>query len=74
MTLSIHDQLTWVNLRANTMLSRVNQISMEDPNSRERVMHWIYGHIPTEREEVAWVSNPYVHIMKASPTFPTKVW
>uniref|UniRef100_M1DZG0 Putative plant transposon protein domain-containing protein n=1 Tax=Solanum tuberosum TaxID=4113 RepID=M1DZG0_SOLTU len=51
-----------------------SESEMEDPSSREHIMHWIAGYIATEREAVAWVSEPHVPITKTSLTFQAKVW
>ena len=40
---------------------------MEDPTSREGIMCWIACYIATEKEEVAWVSDPHVPITKGVP-------
>ncbi|KAK4713470.1 hypothetical protein R3W88_019377 [Solanum pinnatisectum] len=47
---------------------------MEDQTSRERIMRWIASYIAMEKKAAAWVCDSYVHITKASLTFPAKVW
>ncbi|KAH0720142.1 hypothetical protein KY284_005172 [Solanum tuberosum] len=51
-----------------------SETEMEDPTSRERVMHWIVSLIASEGENAVWVKGTQVQITKASVSFPTKVW
>uniref|UniRef100_M1D9H8 Putative plant transposon protein domain-containing protein n=1 Tax=Solanum tuberosum TaxID=4113 RepID=M1D9H8_SOLTU len=47
---------------------------MEIHSSRERVLHWIVRKIAIDWENAVWVTTTPTLIMKASLSFPAKVW
>ncbi|KAH0699034.1 hypothetical protein KY284_013249 [Solanum tuberosum] len=48
--------------------------TIEDHNSRERVLRWIAKQIAIDGENAVWITTTPTLITKASLSFPTKVW